>query len=207
LQPGAKKRSEATKKNERHMSKSPALSIAKALSAITEGEEDKQLKRRWPLKARSGLVQVPNLVLCCRGHQPAFYSLRLLKLISTDSDLAIAWEIFGWLSDLVTSIVDIFILTQWTTGYTYTKGKHRKRPPDRSPLTQWITAWLHSIGTSIQDYIEQLRNLARARARWASMRRFLVRDAADPKSMATFYRTVVLYVLLYGSESWVLPDS
>ena len=37
------------------------------------------------------------------------------------------------------------------------------------------------------------------------MRRFLVRDAADPKSMATFYRTVVLcYVLLYGSKSWVL---
>jgi len=49
-----------------------------------------------------------------------------------------------------------------------------------------------------------MRNLARARAKWASMRRFLVRDAADPKTMATFYRTVVLYVLLYGSESWVL---
>ena len=26
-----------------------------------------------------------------------------------------------------------------------------------------------------------MRNLARARAKWASMRRFLVRDAADPK--------------------------
>jgi hypothetical protein len=49
-----------------------------------------------------------------------------------------------------------------------------------------------------------MRNLKRARAKWASMRRFLVRDAADPKTMATFYRTVVLYVLLYGSESWVL---
>jgi hypothetical protein len=48
-----------------------------------------------------------------------------------------------------------------------------------------------------------MRNLARARAKWAGMRRFLVRDAADPKTMATFYRTVVLYVLLYGSESWV----
>jgi hypothetical protein len=37
-----------------------------------------------------------------------------------------------------------------------------------------------------------MRNLARARAKWASIRRFLVRDAADPKTMATFYRTVVL---------------
>jgi hypothetical protein len=51
------------------------------------------------------------------------------------------------------------------------------------------------------------RNLAgvvQARAnKWGSMRRFLVRDAADPKTMPMFYRTVVLYVLLYGSESWV----
>jgi hypothetical protein len=37
-----------------------------------------------------------------------------------------------------------------------------------------------------------MRNLARARAKWASMRRFVVRDAADPKTMGTFYRTVVL---------------
>jgi hypothetical protein len=51
-----------------------------------------------------------------------------------------------------------------------------------------------------------MRNLARARAKWASMARFLVRDAADPKTMATFYRTVVLYVILYGSESWVLTS-
>ena len=40
------------------------------------------------------------------------------------------------------------------------------------------------------------------------MRRFLVRgDAADPKILATFYRTVVLYVLLYGSKSWVLTSN
>jgi hypothetical protein len=51
-----------------------------------------------------------------------------------------------------------------------------------------------------------MRNLARARAKWTSMRRFLVRDAADPKTMAMFYRTVVLYVLVNGSESWVLTS-
>jgi hypothetical protein len=52
-----------------------------------------------------------------------------------------------------------------------------------------------------------MRNLARARAKWASMRRFLLsRDAADPKTMTTFYRTVVLYVLLYGSKSWVMTS-
>jgi hypothetical protein len=66
----------------------------------------------------------------------------------------------------------------------------------------------HALGRLVtkddKDGPAVIRNLARARAKWASMRRFLVRDAVDPKTMATFYRTVVLYVLLYGSESWVL---
>jgi hypothetical protein len=38
------------------------------------------------------------------------------------------------------------------------------------------------------------RNIVQAREKWASMRRFLI----------VFYRTVILSVLLYGSESWVL---
>jgi hypothetical protein len=48
------------------------------------------------------------------------------------------------------------------------------------------------------------RNIVRAREKWVSMRRFLIVDDVDPKTMSVFYRTVVLSVLLYGSESWVL---
>ena len=48
------------------------------------------------------------------------------------------------------------------------------------------------------------RNLEQARKKWASMRRMLIQDGVEPKTMAVFYRTVVLSVLLYGSESWVL---
>jgi hypothetical protein len=48
------------------------------------------------------------------------------------------------------------------------------------------------------------RNIVRAREKWASMRRFLIVDDLDPKTISVFYRTVVLSVLLYGSESWVL---
>jgi hypothetical protein len=51
-----------------------------------------------------------------------------------------------------------------------------------------------------------LRNLEQARKKWASMRRVLIQDGAEPKTMAVFYRTVVLYTLLYGSESWVLTQ-
>jgi hypothetical protein len=47
-------------------------------------------------------------------------------------------------------------------------------------------------------------NLAKAKKKWASMRRFLITDGVDSKTMAIFYRTVVMYVLLYGSETWVL---
>jgi hypothetical protein len=49
-------------------------------------------------------------------------------------------------------------------------------------------------------------NIARAKKKWASMRQFLTTDGVDLKSMAIFYRMVVMYVLLYGSETWVLAD-
>jgi hypothetical protein len=44
--------------------------------------------------------------------------------------------------------------------------------------------------------------LAKVKKKWASMRRFLITDGVDSKTMAIFYRTVVMYVLLYGSETW-----
>jgi hypothetical protein len=48
------------------------------------------------------------------------------------------------------------------------------------------------------------QNLGCARETWASMRRFLIQDDVRPKTMAVFHGTVVLCVLLRGSESWVL---
>ena len=48
------------------------------------------------------------------------------------------------------------------------------------------------------------RNLGLARGKWASMRRFLIQDDVRPKTMAVFYRTVMMYILLYRRESWVL---
>ena len=52
-----------------------------------------------------------------------------------------------------------------------------------------------------------MRNLVQAREKLASMRRFLIGEAAYPRTMATFYMTVVLQVLLHGSESWVLTSN
>jgi hypothetical protein len=58
------------------------------------------------------------------------------------------------------------------------------------------------------DEAAVLRNLVQARRKWASMKMVLIRDGdgVNPKTMAVFYRTVVLYTLLYGSESWVLTQ-
>ena len=51
------------------------------------------------------------------------------------------------------------------------------------------------------------RNLKRARQKWGMIGRILSKEGACPKSMATFYKAILLSVLLYGSESWVLSQS
>lgn len=47
------------------------------------------------------------------------------------------------------------------------------------------------------------RYLVGTREKLACLRRFLIVDDEDPKTMASFYRTVVLYMLLYGRETGV----
>ena len=44
----------------------------------------------------------------------------------------------------------------------------------------------------------------RARLVWGSMRKLLLREGADRRVEAIFYRTVVQEIILYGSETWVI---
>jgi hypothetical protein len=62
------------------------------------------------------------------------------------------------------------------------------------------------VANTDSDEAAVLRNLAQARKKWAHIQRVLIQDGVEPRTMAVFYRTVVLYVLLYGSESWVLSQ-
>ena len=48
--------------------------------------------------------------------------------------------------------------------------------------------------------------LKKARSRWGSLSRILVREGATPRVSGMFYKAVVQAVLLYGCESWVLTD-
>jgi len=49
-------------------------------------------------------------------------------------------------------------------------------------------------------------NLGKARRRWGTVSRVLVRDGANHRCMAMFYKAVVQSVLLFGSETWVISD-
>ena len=49
--------------------------------------------------------------------------------------------------------------------------------------------------------------ISKARAKWNSIASILKQEGADPKTMATFYKTVVQAVLLYGAETWVVSDT
>jgi len=48
--------------------------------------------------------------------------------------------------------------------------------------------------------------LKKARSRWGSLSRILVREGAIPRVSGMFYKAVVQAVLLHGCESWVLTD-
>lgn len=54
------------------------------------------------------------------------------------------------------------------------------------------------------DWPAVLKNVKKARAKWAMVRKVLVRDQASPRVSGYFYKAVVQSVLLYGSETWVL---
>ena len=46
----------------------------------------------------------------------------------------------------------------------------------------------------------------KARSRWAKFSRVLTREGANTRMMATFYKTIIQSVLLYGSETWSLTE-
>jgi hypothetical protein len=54
------------------------------------------------------------------------------------------------------------------------------------------------------DWPDVVKNLVKARRRWATISRVLIRDGAAPRISAMFYKSVAQSVLLYGSETWVL---
>jgi hypothetical protein len=50
------------------------------------------------------------------------------------------------------------------------------------------------------------KNLQKAQGVWSRLARLLSRTGANTRVMARIYRAVVQSILLYGSESWVLPE-
>jgi hypothetical protein len=49
-----------------------------------------------------------------------------------------------------------------------------------------------------------VRNIQRAKEKWATVSRVLKREGASKKSFARFYLVIVSTVLLYGSDTWVV---
>ena len=49
-----------------------------------------------------------------------------------------------------------------------------------------------------------VRNLSRARKKWARLTRILSREVEDAWTLGQIYLVVVQSVLIYGSETWVM---
>jgi hypothetical protein len=57
------------------------------------------------------------------------------------------------------------------------------------------------LSSSDDDWLDVIKNLAKARQRWARISRVLTREGATPRVSAMFYKVVIQTVLLYGSET------
>jgi hypothetical protein len=67
--------------------------------------------------------------------------------------------------------------------------------------------YLGRILTSRDNDWEAARcNLKKAKQRWATISRVLIREAASPKISALFYKATIQTVLLYGSETWAVNN-
>ena len=57
------------------------------------------------------------------------------------------------------------------------------------------------------DSYAVLRQLDRARTKWGRFAVLLRKEGVEPRAMGYFYKAIVQAILLYGSESWVVPES
>jgi hypothetical protein len=60
------------------------------------------------------------------------------------------------------------------------------------------------LSSSDDDWLNVIKNLAKARQRWARISSVLTREGATPQVSAMFYKAANQTVLLFGSETWVL---
>jgi hypothetical protein len=63
------------------------------------------------------------------------------------------------------------------------------------------------LSADYDDWPAVLRNMTKARQKWAYISQILRWEGATPRISAMFYKAVVQTVLIFGSESWVLDPS
>jgi hypothetical protein len=62
------------------------------------------------------------------------------------------------------------------------------------------------ISRSDNDAKAMLENIKKARKKWSTFSRVLIQEGADHKTMGTFYKTIILAILLYSAETWTLTQ-
>ena len=60
---------------------------------------------------------------------------------------------------------------------------------------------------SEDNWLEVLRNVGKVRRVWNRLRKMPLREGAETRVSAMFYRAVVQTVLLFGAETWVLSEA
>jgi hypothetical protein len=69
-----------------------------------------------------------------------------------------------------------------------------------------MTTYSPCMAISNDDILAVQGNIAKAKKKWAEMRRIMGSEPILPKTFVRFYKAVVMNVLLYGSESWKVTE-
>ena len=59
---------------------------------------------------------------------------------------------------------------------------------------------------SYDNWLEVLWNIGKVRRVWNRLRKMPLREGAEPRVSAMFYREVVQAVIIFGAETWVLSE-
>ena len=88
-----------------------------------------------------------------------------------------------------------------TQSTTPTAFYINNKPIDRVPHFKYLG---QMVSEDDDDWLAVHTNLSCARKRWSTLSRILSAEGASPTIMATFYKSIIQSLLLYGSETWVL---
>ena len=200
---------------QKHMSQIHNITLNSKTSKITENPETVSVKKDNPGCPKKNCSFKTSTVYRLRKHFAFRHPQDTLEISNCELIRCDKCKMFINKSDNLDKHEKTEICIQLSTRITKlkrvekcTKAKSKNfmvndKEIDKVNEFKYLGRWVNDKNN---DWLAIKNNMNKAKQRWSHVRKILVRDNANRKTMAYFYKAVVQSVLLYGSETWV-PSS